>query len=87
MAVTWWVYMVCCSDGSLYTGIATDVERRVAVHNRGQRSAARYTRGRRPVVLVYREQCVGRSQAARREHAIKRLRRRDKWALIAQPEL
>jgi len=82
MSLAWWVYIVRCSDGSLYTGIATDTERRVTEHNRGDRLAARYTRGRRPVVLVYQERHASRAEASRREHAIKRLGRRDKLALI-----
>ena len=82
MTVAWWVYIVRCADGSLYTGIATDAGRRVAEHNRSDRLAAKYTRGRRPVVLVYAERCASRMEAARREYAIKRLGRRDKLALI-----
>jgi len=57
----WHVYMVQCIDGSLYTGIATDVNRRVAEHNAGQ--GARYTRGRGPVTLVYSEAVEGRPAA------------------------
>lgn len=82
MCGAWWVYMVRCADGSLYTGIATDAERRVAEHNGSEQLAAKYTRGRRPVVLVYQERCAGRVEAARREYAIKRLERRAKLALI-----
>jgi putative endonuclease len=67
----WYVYMVQCADGSLYTGIATDVERRVAEHNAGQ--GARYTRGRGPVTLVYRETVEDRPAALKREYAIKKL--------------
>jgi putative endonuclease len=75
----WQVYMVRCADGTLYTGIATDVERRVAEHNAGQ--GARYTRGRGPVTLVYREQAKDRPAALRREHAIKQLSSTKKRAL------
>jgi putative endonuclease len=82
MPAPWYVYMLHCADGSLYTGIATDPLRRVAEHNDDDRLAARYTRGRRPVVLVYQELCGGRADALRREHAIKRLPRREKLALI-----
>ena len=81
--MAWWVYILRCCDGSLYTGIATDAERRVAEHNGSDQLAAKYTRGRRPVMLVYRERCADRVEAARREYAIKRLRRRDKLSLIA----
>ena len=78
----WWVYMVRCRDDSLYTGIATDVERRVAEHNGCDRLAARYTRSRRPVELVYQEACSSRAAAAQREYGIKQLSRRDKERLI-----
>ena len=68
----WYVYIVQCVDDSLYTGIATDVERRVAEHNAGQ--GARYTRGRGPVTLVYHEMVKDRPAALRREYEIKKLR-------------
>lgn len=72
-----------CADGTLYTGIARDVMRRIAEHNAGGRLAANYTRGRRPVTLVYREAAATRSAASRREYAIKQLDRQQKEALIA----
>ncbi|MGA7799627.1 MAG: GIY-YIG nuclease family protein [Gammaproteobacteria bacterium] len=78
----WYVYMVRCADGSLYTGIARDVRRRVQEHNGAGPCGARYTRGRRPVKLVYQETVGTRSEAARREHTIKRLTRAQKEALI-----
>ena len=78
---TWWAYLVKCADDTLYAGITTDLERRVTEHNAG--SGARYTRARRPVVLVYREQGDDRSSALKREAAIKRLSRADKLALIS----
>ena len=76
----WHVYMVRCADGSLYTGITTDLERRVAQHNAGE--GARYTRGRRPVCLVYRERVKNRPAALRREYALKRMPAPEKRALI-----
>jgi predicted GIY-YIG superfamily endonuclease len=76
----WHVYMVRCADGSLYTGVATDVERRVAQHNAGR--GARYTRGRGPVTVVYQETVKDRPAALRREHAIKQLRLPEKCTLI-----
>jgi putative endonuclease len=79
----WSVYVVRCADGTLYTGIARDVMRRIAEHNAGGRLAANYTRGRRPVTLVYREAAATRSAASRREYAIKQLDRQQKEALIA----
>ena len=74
------VYMVACSDGTLYTGWTTDVEARVEAHNAGQGS--RYCAQRRPVRLVYQEELPDRSAAQRREIAIKRLKRRKKLELI-----
>jgi len=75
--------MVRCADGSLYTGIARDVERRIAEHNGAGRAGARYTRSRRPVTLVYSEGAADRAAASRREHAIKQLTREGKLALVA----
>lgn len=80
MKAAWWVYMLRCADGTLYTGITVDVARRVAEHN-GDGPGARYTRGRRPVQLVYAEPAASRGEAARREAAIKRLDRARKLAL------
>jgi putative endonuclease len=79
----WFVYVLRCGDDSLYTGVTTDVERRVKEHNQDDKLAASYTRGRRPVKLVYQEACSDRSQALKREMGIKRLKRRQKEALIA----
>ncbi|MFO0800042.1 MAG: GIY-YIG nuclease family protein [Gemmataceae bacterium] len=77
----WWVYVLRCADGSLYTGISTDPDRRLTQHNAG--TASKYTRSRRPVALVYREQRRGKSDALRRELALKALPRRAKLALVA----
>ena len=76
------VYIVACSDGTLYTGWAVDVAARVAAHNAGHGSA--YCRQRRPVRLVYHEELPDRAAAQRRELAIKRLGRRGKLRLIEQ---
>jgi putative endonuclease len=75
--------MLRCADGSLYTGITTDVARRIAEHNGESGLGARYTRGRRPVQLVHVETAANRAEAARREAAIKRLGRARKLALCA----
>ena len=77
----WQVYIVECADRSLYTGIAMDVTARVAQHNNG--AGAKYTRGRRPVTLVYSEQADNRGMALRREHEIKQLPAAQKRLLIA----
>ena len=73
------MYILRCADNTLYTGIATDVDRRAAVHNRGH--GAKYTRSHRPVTVIYREPCADKSSALRREAAIKRLPRAQKLKL------
>ena len=78
----WWVYIVRCRDGTLYTGMTDDVEKRVAAHNRG--TGAKYTRSRTPVTLLYREELPDRSAALRRESAIKKLPRAEKLRLIGE---
>lgn len=77
---TWIVYILECGDKTLYTGITCDLPRRLAAHASG--TASRYTRGRGPVRLVYRETLPTRSSALKREAAIKRMRRPDKNALV-----
>ncbi len=74
------VYMLRCADGTLYTGITNDLIRRIAVHNSGK--GAKYTRGRLPVTLVYSAACPDKSAALRMEHAIKRMKRHEKEALL-----
>lgn len=80
----WFLYMVECKDGSLYTGITNDIERRLNQHNDG--TGARYTRSRRPVKIRYRETCGDRSTALMRECAVRLLSPKEKWALIAKFE-
>ena len=82
MESTWKLYILRCGDGSLYTGITVDVEKRLAVHRSGK--GAKYTRGRGPLELVYREECGSHSEALRRELEVKRLTREEKEALIRQ---
>jgi putative endonuclease len=76
----WQVYILECADGSLYTGIARDLEARLVAHNSG--NGAKYTRGRRPVRLLYQEAAVDRGSALRREALLKKLSRADKLQLI-----
>lgn len=78
------VYILRCADSTLYTGIAADVERRVAVHNSGK--GAKYTRGRLPVEVVYREKQPDKGAALSRELAIKKLTRAQKLQLIGSAE-
>jgi putative endonuclease len=80
-ALEWWVYILRCKDGTLYTGITTDLDRRLSQHNDG--TASKYTRSRRPVSMVYRESAKTHGTALRRELAIKKLPRAAKDALIA----
>ena len=78
----WFVYMVCCADGSLYTGITKDLARRCQQHNDG--AASRYTRSRLPVKVVYREAHPSQSSALKREAAIKALTRQGKLRIAEQ---
>lgn len=77
--MTWVVYLVECNDGTLYCGVTNNLERRLAAHNAGK--GARYTRGRAPVRLVWSEACASRSDALRREIAIKAMPRSAKLTL------
>lgn len=70
-----------CADGTLYTGITTDIARRELEHN-SEKNGARYTRSRRPVTLVYSEKVEDRSEASKREHAIKKLPLSGKMELV-----
>ena len=74
------VYMLSCGDGSLYTGITTDIVSRITAHNSGK--GAKYTRSRLPVHLVYQETCENRSAALRRELEIKALSREGKLQML-----
>lgn len=75
----WCVYILRCKDGTLYTGATDDIAHRLAMHRAGK--GAKYTRGRAPLTLVYREECADLSAALKREHAIKRLSRAEKLKL------
>lgn len=81
-SVAYWVYIVCCADGSYYTGITTDPERRVTEHNGISAGGARYTATRRPVALIYQSSFPDRSAASKEEARIKRLTRAQKQILI-----
>lgn len=76
----WYVYILRCGDGTLYTGITDNVPRRLAAHRSGK--GAKYTRGRGPLELVYQEQVPGKSAALKREIALKRLSKSEKERLI-----
>lgn len=78
---SYWVYILRCGDDSLYTGIATDIQRRLRAHQSGK--GAKYTRSHLPVTLVYQEPQPNKSAALRREAAIKRMNRQEKLQLLA----
>ena len=82
--MSWYVYMLRCRDGSLYTGYTDDVQRRLTVHNSGK--GAKYTRSRLPVCLAYQEQLPDKSAALKREYAIKSMSKQEKELLILEKE-
>ena len=79
MEKEWVLYMLQCGDGTLYTGITDNLTRRLAAHRAGK--GAKYTRGRSPLTLRYRETCIDHSHALQREYAVKKLSRQEKLAL------
>lgn len=78
--MSWYVYILECADSTYYTGITTDIDRRVAEHNEGPKGA-KYTKARRPVQLIYTESVVDKSAASKREYAIRTLTRSQKKSL------
>lgn len=82
---SWVLYILECADGSFYTGITNDLDKRVAAHTAGQ--GAKYTRGRGPLTIVYTEDCDDRSHASQREMHVKKLSREDKLRLIKDREV
>lgn len=83
---SWHVYIVCCRDGTYYTGIARNLARRIREHN-SLKGGARYTRARRPVQLVYAEPAASRSAAAKREYQLKKMPLTRKKELIGAAQL
>jgi putative endonuclease len=79
--MAWHVYIIECNDGSLYTGITNDLDKRITAHNDGR--GAKYTKPRRPVRLLYSEPAADRKNASQREYTIKSLRKVEKMRLIA----
>lgn len=79
--MSYFVYILECNDGSLYTGIAKDLQKRLQEHNFSEKGA-KYTKARRPVKLVYSEESIDRSSASKREYAIKKLSRLQKLQLL-----
>ena len=76
----WFLYILKCKDATYYTGVTNDLERRLRMHQEG--TASRYTRSRLPVKMLYHETCESRSDALKKEHAIKKLSRSDKEAYM-----
>lgn len=80
-AKNWYLYILECGDGTLYTGITDDVQRRLEQHRSGK--GAKYTRGRGPLKLVYTEECGTRTDASKREYAVHRMPRKEKLKIIS----
>lgn len=80
----WELYILRCGDGTLYTGIARDAQKRLVMHQQGK--GAKYTRGRGPLRIVYRESCASHTRALQREIEVKRLSRAQKESLIKSAE-
>ena len=78
----WFVYILRCADNSLYTGVTVDLDKRLDEHNGIGKNGAKYTQGRRPVELAYQEAANSRTEACKREYAIKSLSKVDKESLI-----
>ena len=76
----WYLYILRCGDGTFYTGITTDVDKRLEAHRSGR--GAKYTRGRAPLEVIYRECCGTHSDALKRELEVKRMSREEKQTLI-----
>ncbi len=83
MKTDWTIYILRCSDNSLYTGITKNSVKRVEEHNTGGKLAAKYTRARRPVYLVYEEHAATRSNATKREYEIKQMNKKSKELLVS----
>ena len=81
MEHNWYLYVLRCGDGTLYTGITTNIEKRLAAHRAGK--GAKYTRGRAPLELIYRELCSSHSDALKKEYRFKQLPRAEKERIIA----
>jgi putative endonuclease len=79
----WYVYLLRCADNSLYTGVTTDIKRRIHQHNHCNKKGAKYTRVRRPVTLAYQESALNRKTACQREYQLKQLSKPEKERLVS----
>ena len=84
MSSLWFTYLLRCADNSLYTGVTTDLQRRLFEHNNSNKLGAKYTRARRPVYLAYAEKNGDRKTACQREYQIKQLKKQQKEFLVTQ---
>ncbi len=82
----WYIYLIRCGNGSLYTGISTDVDRRFAEHREAGPAGSRYLKGRGPLTLVFRRKLGGRSLASKVESRVKKLSKANKERLTVIPE-
>ena len=80
----WYIYLVRCADNSLYTGVTTDIKRRLYQHNNCNKKGAKYTRVRRPVTLAYQESAEDRKTACQREYQLKQLSKQEKEQLVSK---
>ena len=80
--ISWFVYILSCADGTLYTGITNDVKKRIKAHNEGK--GAKYTRGRGPVELVFKSSCRNKSGALKKEAKFKKLNKTEKLEIISK---
>ena len=80
----WYVYLLRCADNSLYTGVTTDITRRIKEHNSCNKKGAKYTRVRRPVSLAYQETAIDRKTACQREYQLKQLTKKEKEKLVSE---
>ncbi|MBL4903150.1 MAG: GIY-YIG nuclease family protein [Desulfocapsa sp.] len=78
---SWFVYLLRCCDNSIYTGITTNLDQRIHEHNHSEKGA-KYTRGRRPVTLLYHEKMTSRTEASQREYQIKQMKKSEKEQLV-----
>jgi putative endonuclease len=83
-AKKWFTYLLRCADNSLYTGVTTDLKRRLFEHNNSNKLAAKYTRVRRPVSLAYAEENIDRKSACQREYLLRKLPKLKKECLVKQ---
>lgn len=84
---SWFVYLLRCADNSLYAGITTDLNRRIEQHNHCNKTGAKYTRVRRPVVLAYYESATDRKSASQREYQLKKLTKAQKEKLVSNHKM